>query len=632
MSGLFGIVNYRGAIDDLPEQMGAALQHLEHHQLEIAHVSAQMAIGRQHIGILNQSMQPVVSLDGDVHCWLCGELYYQSSGSQHTNGATPDNDVERVLQVYMHQGVKGLTELQGAFLIAIWDARHQELILVNDRFGLYPHYYAHTNSLFAFAAEMKALLRVPAIPRRLSDVALAEYIRFQQLLGQKTWFEDIQLLPPASILRYRPRVDQLRLERYWHFSEIRENKQISFDEAVEEAGRLFVRAVDARSSGPERLGIYLSGGLDGRMILGASMGKHQLRTITFGHPQCRDVIYAARLAARAGSTHSYFPLTDGRWVREYAPLHLALTEGMHCWMHAHGISTYAQSRQLIDVNLSGWEGEMTLGGLAIAQDYEQDRYYRQASGEIDFAQNMYEAFCYHMTWPGLNEAEALSLFSGRGAARMRSLAFESMVAEVARTRNYPKNRRLDYFALEQHALRPLQQQIVIGRAWLEVRCPFFDYDFLSFIFSLPLAIHTHPQFRHSIITRHMRPLTSIPNERDERLPDSRWFVREPHATFQRVKGVVNRRIAAFFPQRSRLYADYEDYLRGDLRSWAEAILFNSHSLERGIVDPEAVRALWRRHCSGKELWTIGKLAPLISLELVLRELYDSSRTYAKSVF
>ena len=35
-----------------------------------------------------------------------------------------------------------------------------------------------------------------------------------------------------------------------------------------------------------------------------------------------------------------------------------------------------------------------------------------------------------------------------------------------------------------------------------------------------------------------------------------------------------------------------------------------------------VRSLFARHLSGRELWTIGKLAPIMALEMVMREFFD----------
>jgi asparagine synthase (glutamine-hydrolysing) len=622
MSGLFGYLNPHLAEspEHVAHRMGHALCHLQHHRVEYAAPNRYVAVGRHTIDILNRAPQPICSKDGQVWLWLCGEFYLQDQRRADLPPGT--DDAALALDIYLSQQVEGLLRLDGAFTLAIWDARTAELLLVNDRFGLYPHYYAHTGGVFAFAPEIKSVLVGPGIPRQLSDVALAEYVRFQQMLGDHTWFEDVHVLPAATLLRYRPADAQLTLHRYWHLSEIVENTRLGFAEAAEETSRLFARAVRLRQQGAQRVGVYLSGGLDGRMILGFLDRQAPVTTITFGQPGCRDVVYAAEIARRAGSNHHWFPLTDGSWVQKVAPLHLALTEGQHSWMHAHGLSTLAEARTLVDVNLSGWEGEMTLGGLLIGDDYVQDNYYRHPPSEADFIQRMYDVFCQKLTWPGLTEAEAHALFSGRGAAHLRTLAFDSLSDEIARTRFYPANRRADYVLIEQHVRRSLQQQVVFARSSIEVRCPFFDQDLLAWVFALPLAIHTNPQLRRTILTRQMPRLATVPYEKDDRLPHSSLYLRQAHSLVQRAKNLANRVVYPIFPQRTRLYADYEQYLRTDLRGWAEGILFDRRTLDRGLFDPAAVRALWERHLSGRELWTIGKIAPLITIELVLRTFYD----------
>ena len=47
-----------------------------------------------------------------------------------------------------------------------------------------------------------------------------------------------------------------------------------------------------------------------------------------------------------------------------------------------------------------------------------------------------------------------------------------------------------------------------------------------------------------------------------------------------------------------------------------------------MFDPDEVRRLWERHLRGDELWTIGKVAPLITIELVLRSLMDEHSSIA----
>jgi asparagine synthase (glutamine-hydrolysing) len=628
MSGLFGYLSAteRAPITNVLAQMGQRMQHVPHHQVEQTPISPTVGLGRIHIGRLNQHPQPVQSADGQIWLSLVGEFYATEQVRRRlvaVGQLAPDSDDTLLaLALFAQAGAGGIASLNGAFTCSVWDARSGTLWIINDRYGLYPHYYAHTSGLFVFAPEMKGVIAAPGVPRRLNETALAEYVRFQQLLGEKTWLEDVHLLPPATVLRYEMAHDALTLTRYWDWDQIGWQPPMHFAEAVDEASRRFQAAIDAMISGPLRPGIFLSGGLDGRIILAFTHGRKQVPTVTFGAPGSRDAVFATQLAQRAGVPHRWFPLQDGTWILQHHALHMALTEGMHSWMHAHGISMLAAVRTMFDVNLSGWDGGCTMGGFSVLEKHEADRYYRYPPDEISLVTRLYEGFSQKTTWPGMDEGEALMLLRGAGRERLRDQAFESLRAEVARTQHYRPEHRVDYFVIEQLVRRSLQNQIITQRAAVDVRCPYFDYAFVEFMYGLPDAIRTTPQFRRALLTQRCPQLAWVPYDKDERLPHASTLVRDGDGLVRRVAGAINRRIGSFFPTRQSLYADYEQYLRNELRSWAEGILFDPRTLERGLFDPATVRSFWHQHVAGDQLWTIGKVAPLMNIELVLRQVYD----------
>lgn len=625
MSGLFGICGApagqpAGAI---AEAMGRRMLHLPQLRARSAEVAPQVAIGHIGIGIFNCGPQPLRSADGQVALCLVGEFYHQQGLRRELERAgalAPGaDDAALALAVYARDGAAGLTRLDGAFVVAVWDGRRQELSLVNDRFGLYPHFYTHQGGGMAFSPELKALKAIPGLTLRPSEAAIAQYIRFQHQIGTHTWFTGVHLLPGASLLRYRPDEDRLDLERYWDWEQIPERPAVGFDEAVEETIRRFQRAIDAMSEPPHRPGVYLSGGLDSRTILGFLDRRPNIETVTFGDANCRDVRYAAALARRAGVKHHWLPMQDGHWVREVADLHMAITEGQHSWVHTHCMSTIGAARQWMDVNLSGWDGGSIFGNWI--ESYAKDWRYRDAPSQADLLGAFYEALCQHFTWPGLTDPEAGALVSP-AYRHLNTLAYESLRAEIAQVGGYPPGRRADFFMIDHVDRRHYQQQIVITRAEVEVRCPFFDYGVIDWIFSLPTAVRATPTFYHSLITRRMPRLALVPNQAYDRLPHTNPLIYHGHALIKRGQGWINRKIAPIFPSYPQLYADYENYLRRELRDWGEAILFSPQAQERGWYNPAALRGLWDRHQSGQELWTIGKIAPLISLELVARALFD----------
>jgi asparagine synthase (glutamine-hydrolysing) len=276
------------------------------------------------------------------------------------------------------------------------------------------------------------------------------------------------------------------------------------------------------------------------------------------------------------------------------------------------------------VNLSGY------GGGYLPPGFQVDRYDFQGVSEVDVVRRVYDRYCLRNQWPGLTESEAETLHAGRGDRRLRRLAFDALREELSRTSHYPPDRRVDYFNYGQAARRLGVNMLVVARSAIDARCPFLDYDYLDYCFSLPEHLRTGPHLRRAMVTRRMPHLATVPYDRDNRLPHSNRLVFQAHATLQRVKGRVNRHVAPIFTDHATLYADYEHWLRTDLREWAEGILFDPRTIERGLFDSDAVRALWERHLSGRELWTIGKVAPLLTIELVQRYFIEGDSTVVES--
>jgi len=164
--------------------------------------------------------------------------------------------------------------------------------------------------------------------------------------------------------------------------------------------------------------------------------------------------------------------------------------------------------------------------------------------------------------------------------------------------------------------------VVMARAAVEVRCPYFDYDAVDLSYGLPDEIRASPAYFRALLARLAPRMTWIPYEADLRLPHPNAAVRWVHALPTRVAHRLRRYGVPAGRDRPRLYADYEEYLRTDLREWAAGILFDKRTADRGLFDQRAVRALWERHVSGLELWTIGKIAPLIAIEQSCRYLVD----------
>lgn len=613
MSGVFGLVRADQGDETgiLIRQMASSLHHRPWFVNETwVDEHDRCALGRIGIGIFNRPAQPVWNRDRTVALVMAGEIY----NSDQVDLGDGDSDEDCALRLYETYGAGFATKLNGAFVIAIWDKIRRKLIITNDRFAFYNLFYACYKGRLLFSPEVKGILCDPEFRKEIDWVALAQYMRFQHLLGNRTFFEGIHLLPGASTLVFDAQNGQLSVSPYWSYDEIPARENLTFREAVEETGRLLRRAVIKLTAGDLRPGVFLSGGLDGRTIIGL-VERRPVASLAFGEADSRDVVYSRRIARAVGSEHAWVKFPDGKWVLEQIQLHLELTEGFHSWIHMHGMSALSLAREMMDVNLSGWDGGTVMGHSDSIEPQQCDPVTEEA-----FLIRQFEKFNNFFTWPGLNEVEEKLLYQEPVARRMVGLAFDSMREEFKRYMNFRRETRQEFFYIDNHCRRLTHNMIIFGRSHIEQRFPFFDYELIDFLYSLPPHFRADRRLYLAVINQEIPSLTRIPYDHDDLPPVVKG--RTWYKFWRKLQLFLNRHMAPIFPEYKTLYADYENYLRTDLRSWGEEILFDHRTKDRGIFNPSFLDTMWKRHMSRQEYHTIGKIAPIMTYEMMLRRFYD----------
>lgn len=610
MSGVFGLCGLRTAAsyEKMIMTMGQSMVYRDWYVVD-THVDTQhdVAIGRISIGVFNKPSQPVWNEDRTCALMWAGEFYAVDSGDVQIHGISDEQLALRLYDVY---GPAFVRRLEGVFVITIYDVQRQEIVIVNDRHGLYPLHYSNTGGGLIFAPELKAIVRALGDRPALNMTAVAEYLRFQVILGDKTFFEGIRLLPNASILRFKLASKHLTIETYWDFSQLPASPAtLTFVEAVEQGSTLLRKAVRKRTKGDYRLGVYVSGGVDARAILGyIEPERFPVNTLTYGLRGCRDVVYGEMIAQRAGGRHHYFEFRDGTWVRDVAELHVKLTEGAHSWIHSHGLSIAHHARELMDVNLNGYGG----GSL----DWEDPSLF-ESRDDLTYLWRIYYLLSQEFTWRSLDDLDERFLYAPGVRGDLEGVARESLRQELRAYEALDYTRRTMAISFQTDR-RMFQYYTVFNRSHVEQRFPFMDYQYLDFVRALPPEMEFKRKLRRAIILRDMPHLAAVPYDKDD-LPITGSQLRQ---TFDKAvrkgRSALHAYLGGRIPVYSTLYADYENWLRGELREWGEEILFSGSLEERGLFDMAFVRSLWNRHQSGREVNFIGKIAPIMTLEMVLR--------------
>ena len=178
------------------------------------------------------------------------------------------SDTEVIVHAYEQYGGDFVQHLNGQFAIALWDENRQRLLLARDRVGILPLFYTRQGERLLFASEIKALLRDPAVARRVDPQALEDYLSLQFVLGERTLFDGIRKVEPAHWQCVDLATLAVRSVRYWapDYTSAGSSAGESSEDAAARVRSLIEGAVARQMRSDVPVGAYLSGGLDSSLV------------------------------------------------------------------------------------------------------------------------------------------------------------------------------------------------------------------------------------------------------------------------------------------------------------------------------------------------------------------------------
>ena len=317
--GIVGIVERDGARVDA-DLLGRAITTLRHRgpDDEGTWISPDGRVGLAHrrLAIIDLSPgghQPMSAAGGRLQVTFHGEIYnYRSLRAElgaRGHAFHTSSDTEVLLAAYREWGTACVERLRGMFALALYDGDARRLFLARDRAGEKPLFYCHQDGRLAAASELKALLSLPSVPRRLDPRALDHYLAYGYVPGELCLLAGIRKLPPAHAAVYDLDRDHLALSRYWTLPERSPAPPASEDALVEELEALLAESVREQMVADVPVGILLSGGLDSSLVTAmahrAGTAAPRTFTITFpGHAGGDEGPHARKVARHFGTEHT----------------------------------------------------------------------------------------------------------------------------------------------------------------------------------------------------------------------------------------------------------------------------------------------------------------------------------------
>jgi asparagine synthase (glutamine-hydrolysing) len=602
LPGIAGVLDLRQG-RNLEAEIGRMLSpmaHREWYKVEQFHQKP-VALGRASPGIIDRYPQPVFSQDKSLCLVMYGEIYdYRDERIGTIKKAVscePDDHPSLVLNLIERKGIEMVKGLNGSFILALWNFNEKSLTIANDRFGLRPLYYLLNDDLFVFASEMKSILTFRQVKRQIDAQALAQFFGLSFIMEDRTWFEGIKALSPASILEFKQ--GSISRRSYWSLKLAEKERGFSQKDALERAHFLVKQAVSRQIKDDAPKMLSLSGGLDSRTILAAAaqLG-HPIPTFTFGLPGCSDGELARRVAEVLGAENRFFPLSP-EYLEKWARHGVWLTEGMNNCVNFHGVEFVPEIRKRAALVLNGFMGGELFGFLSLSN---ARLLFRAGSGK-------WIRSLFHRISGPFSEAELGRLFRGRYGSQIAGVPFESFAKSMRTSPFHSPFDRFYDFRLRMQSVKSFLYGLVLDNDLLEYRVPFCDYDLVDFASALPPRQKAMAFFHRRLITEKFPRLGSVPYQRTG-LPVSSGLSR---VLFRKTREYLKCRI---FPSRldQRRYTDYDNWMRNPLKGFVVSVLLSERALNRSYFNPDYVKRLVAEHLSAKRNLSL-QLGALLTFEL-----------------
>jgi asparagine synthase (glutamine-hydrolysing) len=615
--------------ESLTHRIGASLDALRHRgpdgEGRWTSPELRVALGHRRLAIIDLSTdaaQPMATEDGEHAVSFNGEIYnfreLRAHLEQRGHRFRTSSDTEVLLQACRAWGpVETARRALGMFAFAYVDGPRHRLWLVRDRFGEKPLYWSHHDSSVAFASELKALAALTDHRPDIDQASLATFLSRSVVPQPATIYEGVcQVAPGGAVcVELSDRITEADISHQVHWDAVSEAVRArmdpfegSLDDAVEAVHERLRDSVHRSTVSDRPVGAFLSGGIDSTVVtaLMQEASDHPVRTFTIGFddPEMDESSYATAVASALGTKHTTVSLSadDVLAVVPHLPTMYDEPFADPSQLPTHLLARVAHED--VTVALSGDGGDELFGGynrhITSQRVYgplaRVPRTLRGLAGQA--ALGMSPA-----TWDAVGRARGSRGPTGGLGARVHKLG---AIADFTDARDL-------YDKLTSVTPR---RYVLGGAAPRPSRLPVIGSPAESFMLADAIGYLTD-----DILVKVDRAAMAVSLETripmlDPSVYRLAWSLPLEHKLSGGVgKLVLRRLLATVLPPelmdrpKMGFGPPLGDWLRGPLRSWAEDLLAPATLHRQGILDVEAVRATWARHCSGKrdhthEVWNL----------------------------
>mgnify|MGYP000123671635 CR=1 FL=1 len=626
MCGIAGFWDRNNKTQDLKKEIIAMTNSLAHRGPDDEGIfideNRKVALGHRRLSILDLSSaghQPMKSNSGRYVIIYNGEIYNYKNLRKEIEakyGAIfrSSTDTEVLLAAIENWGIeKALEKSNGMFAFALWDRKENRLFLARDRIGIKPLYYGINNNIFYFASELKAIRANSLFVPEINKDALALYFRHNYIPVPYAIYKGINKLRPGHYITIDGNLN-IEEKYYWSAEKISTHTQnilqLSEVDVVSEVENLLADSIRMRMIADVPLGTFLSGGIDSS-IVAALMQKESRRpiktfTIGFYENDYNEARFAKAVAHHLGTDHTELYTTP----KEAMDIILRLADIYdEPFSDSSQIPTFLISqltKNYVTVSLSGDGGDELFGGY---NRYFWGNYIWKSTRYIPaFIKRSAAKILLMMSnkdYGGLADIWLLSRFLKQPLLNDKLFKLAEILDAGSEDKLY--KRLISHWRHPHKLVREAEEpNTVLDHKTISKLIPNFTgrMMFFDLITYLPDDILTKVDRASMAVSLEVRvPLLDhrlvelskkIPLSLKIKKKKGKWILRQILYKYVPPKLIERPKMGFSIP--------LGDWLRNDLKGWANSLLDEKKLKKDGILNPQPIKKLWQEHLTKKRNW------------------------------
>ena len=581
---------------------------------------AGLALGHRRLSIVDlspQGHQPMQSANGRYVLVFNGEIYNFSNLRQQLMGLyhtfKGNSDTEVMLAAFCEWGVRRAVEkFVGMFAFAVWDRQERILTLGRDRLGEKPLYYGWMGPSFLFGSELKSLIVHPHWQGEIDRNVLTLFLRYNYIPDPYCIYVGIHKLLPGNLLILTSPRDKPKPQPYWSFlSAVERGKAQPFRgdklAAINELDSLLKESIKGQMLADVPLGAFLSGGIDSSTVVALmqSQSSQPVKTFTIGFNESayNEATNAKAVAEHLGTDHTELYVTTKETQSVIPKLPTLYDEP---FSDSSQIPTFLVSqlaRQQVTVSLSGDGGDELFGG------YNRYIWASLILERMDWLPlTIRKIIASVMTSVSTDTYDSLfdklSTFLPKNLKqRLPGDKIHKLARVLSFTNQADLYRKICYYD---------DMGVVIGGADLSTN-PVFSDELMAYP-EWMMAMDATSYLPGDILTKVDRAAMGVSLE--TRIPFLDHRVIEFSNTLPlewkihggQTKWILRQVLYKYVPPhlidrpKTGFGIPLENWLRHDLREWAEDLLSSHRLSQDGFFHTKTIRQKWEQHLSGGRNW------------------------------